>query len=193
MLTVSMATAVLSAYVTNMRIGDTGYAFLLDARGKVIAHQSMQDSNFRKDFGGHPAFVAFTKEGKSSLVYQDEERNAAVIAYMKRTDAGWTLVTQQDYDEAFSAIASANKNAVVTLVIALSMVLVAAYILSSRLTRPIRRLIGIANEASLANFSAVDGNMAEKDRSDEIGELARSLERLAVSLRVAMGRLQKKP
>jgi len=34
--------------------------------------------------------------------------------------------------------------------------------------------------------------MAEKNRSDEIGELARFPERLAVSLRVAIGRLQKK-
>ena len=191
MLSISMTTAVLSAYVTNMRIGDTGYAFLLDAEGKVIAHQSMQDSNFRKDFSEHPAFVALTRQGKSSLVYRDEQRNAAVVAYMKRTDVGWILVTQQNYAEAFSAIASTNKNAIATLIITLSVVLIVAYILSRRLTRPIRRLTGIANEASLANFSAVDGNMAEKDRSDEIGELARSVQRLAVSLRVAIARLQK--
>jgi len=190
-LTISMVTAVLSIYVTDMRIGETGYAFLLDPDGKVIAHQSMQDSTFRKDFADHPAFLAFTKQGKSHLVYRDEERARSVIAYMKGTDAGWTLVTQQDYDEAFSAIASTNRNAIITLLITLSAVLVVAYMLSRRLTRPIQRLTGIANEASLANFSAVNEDMSEKYRRDEIGELARSVERLAVSLRVAIGRLQK--
>lgn len=110
---------------------------------------------------------------------------------MKRTNAGWTLVTQQDYDEAFSAIASTNRNATVTLLITLSAAMVVAYVLSRRLTRPIQRLTGIANDASLANFSAVNEDISEKHRNDEIGELARSVERLAVSLRVAIGRLQK--
>ncbi len=112
---------------------------------------------------------------------------------MKPAGAGWVLVTQQDHDEAFGAIKSANRNAILTLVITLSVVLVIAYVLSRRLTGPIQRLTGIANEASLANFSALDTDMAEKYRSDEVGELARSVERLAVSLRVAIGRLQKKP
>ena len=71
-------------------------------------------------------------------------------------------------------------------------VLVIAYILSRRLTRTLRHMTGIANEASMANFSALNAKIAGVDRSDEIGELARSVERLAVSLRVAMGRLQKK-
>lgn len=192
-LVISMATAVLSAYVTNMRIGNTGYAFLIDAEGKVIAHQSMQDETFRKDFSDHPAFLALTEEGSSSLVFNDEETAQPVIAYMKRTDAGWTLVVQQDHDEAFSAVASTNRNAIVTLLITLSAVLFVAYVLSRRLTLPIQRLTAIANEASVANFSAVNEDMSEKQRSDEIGELARSVERLAVSLRVAIGRLKKKP
>ncbi len=192
-LTISMAAAALSTYVTNVSIGETGYAFLLDPEGRVIAHQSMADDTFRKDFSKHPAFVAFAREGKSSLVYRDEERDRSVIAYMKPTGAGWTLVTQQDYHEAFGVIESTNRNAILTLVITLSVVLIVAYALSRRLARPIQRLTGIANEASLANFSAIDKNMVEKYRSDEVGELARSLERLAVSLRVAIARLQKKP
>ncbi len=192
-LTISMATVVLSAYVTNMRIGNTGYAFLLDAEGKVIAHQSMEDNTFRKDFSKHPAFLAFMKEGKSKLVYRDEERDRSVIAYMKRTGGGWTLVAQQDYDEAFSTVVATNRNAIITLLLTLLAVLVVAYILSRRLTLPIQRLTRIANEASLANFNSVSAGMSETDRSDEIGELARSVERLAVSLRATIGRLQKNP
>ena len=192
-LTISMATAVISAYVTNLRIGETGHAFLLDKEGKVIAHQSMEDSTFRKDFSEHPAYLAFTAEGKESLVYRDERTDRDVIAYMRSTGGGWTLVIQQDYDEAFSAIAATNRNATITLAISLSAVLLIAFLLSRRLTHPIRRLTSVANEASLANFSAINRELAEKDRGDEIGELARSVERLAVSLRAAIGRLQKKP
>jgi methyl-accepting chemotaxis protein len=191
-LVASMAAAVISDFVTNRRMGDTGYAFLLDAHGGVIAHQSMSDATFRKDFRRHPAFQAHNRDGKSSLVYLDEERDETIIAYMKRTKGGWTLVTQQDYDEAFSAIASTHRDASIILLVTFLFVLVIAYILSRRLTRTLRHLTGIANEASMANFSALNAKIAGVDRSDEIGELARSVERLAVSLRVAMGRLQKK-
>lgn len=191
-LAVSMATALLSAYVAEIRIGDTGYAFLLDAAGKAIAHKSILNSNFQGDYSEHPAFLALTNDGESKLVYRDEERDASVIAYTKRTDAGWVLVTQQDYDETFQAVAVTNRYAIVTLVITLLAVLLVAALLSRRLTRPLRRLTRIANEASLANFAAINKDTLAKDRNDEIGELARSVERLAVSLRVAIGRLQKK-
>ncbi|MCP4409055.1 MAG: HAMP domain-containing protein [Gammaproteobacteria bacterium] len=192
MLAISMAAALISDRVVDSRIGKTGYAFLLDRHGKVIAHQSMQDSMFRKDFSAHPAFVAHTREGSAATLITPDERGKTVIYYMKTTSDGWTLITQQDYDEAFSTITSVHRNALVLLLVTLIVALIIAYILSRRLTRPIRHLTSIANEASLANFKALDGEkVAGIERSDEIGELARSVERLALSLRVAIGRLNK--
>ena len=191
-LVASMATVMISDQVTNAQIGNTGFSFLLDEQGKVVAHQSLQEASFKKDFSQHPAFVNHPKEGGSSLVYRDD-RGKRVIAYVRQTQGGWTLITQQDYDEAFKAINVANRDAVILLAITLISVLIVAYFLSRRLTRPIRQLTKIANEASIANFKILNGEITATQRTDEIGELARSIERLAVSLRVAIGRLRKKP
>lgn len=189
-LATSMATALISDRVVNANIGKTGYAFLLDGYGKVIAHESMQDTTFKKDFRTHPAFTAHHEEDRPSLIYHDERGNE-IISYMKGTNDGWTLITQQDHDEAFSAISTAHRNALLLLLITLVLVFITAYILSRRLTRPIRHLTGIANEASLANFKELNVESSVMDRTDEVGELARSVQRLAVSLKVAIGRLNK--
>jgi methyl-accepting chemotaxis protein len=191
MLVASMATALISSYLTNVQIGETGYAFLLDRDGKVIAHQHLQDETFRKDFSGHPAFAAYRKEGKSRLIFADAERETTAIAYMKGMEDGWTLVVQQDYDEVFEIIGSTNRSALLTLLVTLPVVLIVSVVLSKRLTRPIRRLTAMANEASMANFDALNADIPGHDRRDEVGELTRSVERLAVSLRVALGRLQR--
>ncbi len=191
-LTASMATILISDQVTNVQIGNTGFSFLLDKQGKVVAHQSMQDASFKKDFSEHPAFLYHSKEGGSNLVYWDD-RGKQVIAHVNKTQGGWTLITQQDYDEAFSAVYVANRNAVILLIITLITVFIVTYVLSRRLTRPISQLTKIANEASVANFKVLDSGITATQSTDEIGELARSVERLAVSLRVAIGRLGKKP
>jgi hypothetical protein len=39
---------------------------------------------------------------------EGEKKGRNVIAYTKATDGGWTLITQQDYDEDFGSIASTN-------------------------------------------------------------------------------------
>jgi methyl-accepting chemotaxis protein len=189
-LAASMAAALISDRVVNADIGKTGYAFLLDEHGKVIAHELMQDTTFKKDFRTHPAFKAHREDNSLSLIFHDE-RGKEVISYMKSTNDGWTLITQQDHDEAFSAIGSANKNALLLLLITLVLVFITAYFLSRRLTRPIRHLTSIANDASLANFNGLNRKIAAMDRTDEVGELARSVQRLAVSLKVAIGRLNK--
>lgn len=191
-LVASMATVMISDQITNVQIGNTGFSFLLDEQGKVVAHQSMQEASFKKDFSQHPAFVHHTTVGGSNLVYRDDQ-GKQVIAYAHRTQGGWTLITQQDYDEAFGAVIVANRNAIILLAITFTTVLIVAYVLSRRLTKPIRHLTKIANEASIANFKALNGDIMATQRTDEIGELARSVERLAVSLRVAIGRLKKKP
>ena len=131
-----------------------------------------------------------SREGDSSFVYEDET-GKKFLALTKRTEHGWILVTQRDHDEAYNAVAVANRNALILLVVTLTVVIIVALLLSRRLTRPIQRLTGIANEASMAKFDSLNGKTVAAERKDEIGELARAIERLAVSLRVAIQRLQK--
>jgi len=170
----------LSTTITNVKIGQSGFVFLVDDQGKVIAHPSARES-----LKAHPAVAGLAGESKKEILFADAS-GKRVIAVAEKTKYGWTLVAQQDYDEAYAPLAVANRNALVLLGITVLFVLLVSYALASGLTRPIRRLTQIADGISRGNLGAV---IAETRRSDEIGSLARAIERLRASVKLAVERL----
>jgi methyl-accepting chemotaxis protein len=170
----------ISSTITNVKIGQTGFVFLVDEQGKVIAHPSARDS-----LKAHPAVAALGGEPRKQVVFT-ESSGRRVIAFAEKTRYGWTLVTQQDYGEAYAPLALANRKALVLLGITVLFVIVVSYAVASRLTRPIRRLTGIADGISRGHLDAA---IAETNRSDEIGSLARAIERLRASVKLAVERL----
>jgi HAMP domain-containing protein len=64
-------------------------------------------------------------------------------------------------------------------------VLLVAFLVSRQLTQPLKELTSAADAISRGDFNY---QINDANRSDELGELARSVERLASSVRLAMER-----
>jgi len=169
-----------STTITNVKIGQSGFVFLVDDQGKFIAHPSARDS-----LKAHPAVAGLGAEPKKQIVFA-EASGKRVIAVAERTKYGWTLIAQQDYEEAYAPLALANRKALILLGITVLVVLLVSYALASQLTQPIRRLTQIADGISRGDLGA---GIAETKRSDEIGSLARAIERLRASVKLAVERL----
>lgn len=180
-----MSLADISDIIIKASIGKTGYAFLLDEDGKVVAHQKQEHTNTMADFSKHPAFLGRSSEQARKILFEDEGRK--VVAYTQKTRQGWTLVAQQDYGEAFHALDDANRNALMLLAITLVAVSFIATLLAQRLTKPIRNLTLIADEISRGKL---DIKIQEVNRGDEIGALAAAIERMGVSIRMSMQKLR---
>ena len=180
-----MSIAELSERITNLRIGKTGFAFLLDENGKVVAHQKEEYADTSADFSQHPAFVGRPQSGRRELVYEDGGRK--VIAYAQTTAQGWTMVTQQDYDEAYAPVRNAALRGVAILVATIVLVTFVAYLVSRMLSNPIRNLTRIADEISRGRLVT---KIEEVQRGDEIGRLAGAIDRMGTSIRLAMERLR---
>ncbi len=178
-LAIAMAIDDLSAKITAVRIGETGYAFLVDDKGNVIAHPKARGA-----LATHPALLALGYESKKKVVFREAGKD--IVAYAQKTDQGWTLVTQQDYAEAYAPLAEANRNALLLLGASVLFVALLSSLLAPRLTQPIRNLTAMANDISRGNLAAA---IDEVDRSDEIGGLARAIDRLKSSVEAAMKRL----
>jgi methyl-accepting chemotaxis protein len=184
-LAIGMTINDVSGSVTNVQIGQTGYAFLLDSTGKVIAHPKREYVENLKDMSQHPAFLGASGLLKKRVIYTNEQ-GRPVLSYARKSKYGWTLVVQQDAAEAYALIAEANHNALVLLVLTLLSVALVAFLFAQRLTRPIRSLTRTADEISRGHLKAT---ITEVNRSDEIGALARAIDRMRASIKVAMGRL----
>jgi methyl-accepting chemotaxis protein len=184
-LAIGMTINDVSGSVTNVQIGQTGYAFLLDSTGKVIAHPKREYVENLKDMSQHPAFLGASDLRKKRVTYTNEQ-GRPVLGYARKSKYGWTLVVQQDAAEAYALIAEANRNALVLLVLTLLFVGLVAFLFAQQLTRPIRSLTRTADEISRGNLKAP---IDEVSRSDEIGALARAIDRMRASIKAAMGRL----
>lgn len=174
----------LSERITNLRVGQTGFAFLLDEKGQVIAHQKQEFSKLA-NFSKHAAFVGKPATGTAQIKYDDA--GVPVIALVGRTKHGWTLVIQQNVDEAFAAVEEANRNAILLLAATLVVATLIAYLFSQGIARPIRKLTKAADEMSRGR---TDIKIDEVRRGDEIGALAGAIERMGTSIRLAMERLR---
>ncbi len=184
---IGMTLDALSKTITKTKIGRTGYAILLDDKNRLIAHGQGKVTSELQDYGFHPSLASRGNIEKDSFVFN--EYGKQIVAYTQKTRQGWTLIVQQDYDEAYSAANIAQENAMIILVLTFVTVLIIAILLARRLSTPIRRLTSIAAEISRGKLGA---EIRETERNDEIGALARAIERMGVSLQMALQRLRKK-
>lgn len=184
---IAMTLEALSKNITKTKIGETGYAILLDENNRLIAHGDGQISSELQDLSSHPVLRQRNRFDQKSLVFDDKGKK--IVAFSKKTQQGWTLIVQQDYAEAYSAANKAQKNALLLLAVTLGSAVSIAYLLANRLSTPIRNLTRVADEISRGNL---DATIREVERNDEIGALARAIERMGVSLQMAFTRLRKR-
>lgn len=184
---IAMTLEDLSKTITKTKIGESGFAILLDDKNRLIAHGQGAVASELQDFSSHPALRQHHRFDRNSFVF--DEGGKKIVAYTQKTKLGWTLIVQQNYQEAYSAADEAQRNALLLLLITLLTVIIITYLLARRLSAPIRNLTDIADEISRGNLGA---EIRETGRSDEIGALARAIERMSVSLQMAFEKLRKR-
>lgn len=176
----------ISAQIANAKFGKTGYAFMLDRDGKVAAHPNSEYTTEQKDLSEHPAYVALRRGDKMPVMFNDQGKD--VVAYAGQTKHGWTIIAQQDKEEAYASLQATTDAAERFLAVAAFLVTLMSLIVSRWFTRPIQNLTSVADQISRGEVGA---RIDETSRSDEIGALARAIDRLQTSVRLALDRLKK--
>jgi methyl-accepting chemotaxis protein len=104
------------------------------------------------------------------------------------TRLGWVIIVQQETREAFAPVQAAISDAAMVVLSVAFVALVTAYLLARGLSAPILRLTRIADDVSRGQTGIT---IAEVNRSDELGGLARAIDRMRVSIDMAMKRLRR--
>ena len=172
--------------VVNTRIGETGFAVLVDDKNNVIAHGDLNLNELELEdplnLGDYPALA----DGQLGQQTRFEQDGREVVAYTQETALGWKLVVQQDYADAFASVLAARRNALLLLAATVVLVVVVASLMARRLVGPIQSLTKAADDMSRGQLEV---NIRETARGDEIGALARSVERMGVSIKMAFEEL----
>lgn len=171
---------------TRARIGETGFTMVLDPDRRLIAHgQPQQVETQLQDYSEHPLLTAPGADQHPVII---EHQGQRLVGFWQEIDLGWTVMIQQDYAEAFAPLIKARRDAVIMSAITLVLVVLIAFLLARQISRPIVQLTQAAEALSRGKF---EHTIVGTNRGDEIGALACAIERMSVSIKIALERLRK--
>ena len=177
----------ISRSVASWRKGDTGFAFLVDEKGKVVSHQVKSYVLKQRNLSNHTLIAAFRAKAQPVTLSFNNEKGQPSLGHVRGNKYGWALAIQQEDKEVFEPLKWVQRFAIILLVITVVVVSLIAWFSSKAVVTPIKKLTDVAERMSLGDL---DVKIDIKSK-DEIGHLARAIGRMQTSLRLAMGRLRR--
>ena len=179
----------ISQNIATWRQGNTGFAFLVDEKGFVIAHPNKQFVVKRQNLNSHPLIASYRKKGWRTITSNfNAHKGELALGHVRSNNYGWALVLQQANSEVFADFNRTQEFALILLGGTILLVVVIAWFSARAIVTPIMKLTDAAERMSLGELNV---NIDIKSK-DEIGLLAQAVGRMQTSLRLAMDRLRRK-
>ncbi len=166
-------------FVSAIKVGETGGAFLVNEEGNFIYHKSKTiDDTILDEKENAEAIKAFF-QGKPTIASWSEAGTTMLFASAPVGDTGWVLVLEVPKSEILAPIM--KMGAIVAVVILLSIAMLIAIILyiTRSIATPITELGKIAEQVAEGNLSH---KFSDTDRQDEIGRLHQSFAKMSKNL-----------
>jgi methyl-accepting chemotaxis protein len=177
----------ISKRIAAWKRGQTGFAFLVDERGKVVAHQVDDYVKEQKQLSQHPLIQSYTS-GRSGFHQFKDDQGQTQIGHVRGTRYGWALAIQQSEAEAFGPIYAAQRFAYLLLAGTILVVVLVAWLAGRALVEPIKRLTVAADRISVGDLDAE----IEINSRDEIAALGEAIARMQDSIRLSLERLRRR-
>ncbi|HZI12009.1 MAG TPA: HD domain-containing phosphohydrolase [Myxococcus sp.] len=166
------------------RVGSTGFAYLADRHGHLIAGGG-GIAGVGGDVSGRGPMAHLVKQLKGNPNAElfhvgnfGEGRDAVVSAYTVLPEAGWAIVSEQPVEHAYQQVETMERRILLGLGGAILVALVLAALFSRNLTRPLKHFTEVALELAHGKFG-VEVNIRPKN---ELGELAQTFNYMSKQL-----------
>jgi GAF domain-containing protein/two-component sensor histidine kinase len=178
--------------ITAIKIGKSGYAYVVDDKGRLIAHPDISRVLRNTDLSGLPQVAA--ARGASAAAFEPAEivRNLEGRRVLSASAAiprlGWLVFVEQPISEALAPLYTSVQNTGLLLLLGLVVAVLAGLLLARRMTGPIRALDA---GAARIGAGALDHRIAVHT-GDELEELAHRFNTMAADLQSSYADLEKK-
>jgi len=166
--------------VDRIRIGEHGFAMVIDPRGDVIAHGDPDKKALvaqTRNMRGH-RLIATGEGTESSPVAQeyDAEDGRRVLGVgAKIAGLGWTVIVEQPTSEAYATATVLQQQLVVAISLALIAMITVGYLFGRTFINPILALKRATHDVAAGQLDA----RVHVDRADELGELGEAFNTMA--------------
>lgn len=185
----SMKASAVTQLVTDNKIGGTGYAFMIDKEGIVIAHPDEKhilqlDLKTLKGMEGVSSSMIAGKTGVEAYTFQDIPK---IAGYAPVSLTGWSVATTQNSDEFLATVTALKKTIILVALISLTLAALALFMAATSITRPINKAI-----EGLKDIAQGEGDLTLRlaiTTTDEVGELAKWFNTFIEKLQKIVGRI----
>ncbi|WP_440056536.1 methyl-accepting chemotaxis protein (plasmid) [Pseudoalteromonas sp. T1lg65] len=179
----------LTDIVSNIRLGETGYLLLLDAKGTVLADPKNKASNFKHiDDLDTPIFNAIKNAGsKPYLTIETGEKTVDAKIY-RSDELGWQFVAVIDEEEILASSYNMSMSIAFIALIMLILFIIIAIVMANKIVEPIEMV-----SDGLKEIAQGEGNLSKRLKvisKDEIGELASWFNKFLDSINVLVKDIQ---
>lgn len=171
-------------WIAEVRIGETGQAFIVDRKGNLIAHREPErvraHSNFSalpivRDFMDHQAIDS----SRDWREYRDERGDRVVALYRVIPRLGWAVIIQVPSDEAYAPVRAMFRTILFWTLVWSIVFILAGYHIVQRIVRPLGQLQTGAEQIARGKLDIT----LDIHTGDEVEILAKNFERMATALR----------
>ncbi|MCB4791817.1 MAG: HAMP domain-containing protein [Elusimicrobia bacterium] len=167
--------------ITHTRIASTGYAFLVNSKGEIIAHPQVNLAKTKTPVKDLPivneALKAVSVGSKEYTRLSDSK--GVVGAYAPIEGLKWAVIIQQDKDEAYISVKRMQKQAVFLILISLVIASALVFFIARDFTKPLVSLTKAAQFIAEKNFNV---HVSVHTR-DELQDLAETFNNMTMELR----------
>ena len=177
--------------VARIKVGNTGKAFVVDRQGHLIAHPDLWPVLRKTDLSTRPAVragLSGTAPPDTGDVSEDLSGQRVLSSYVMVPTLGWLVFVELPLNEAYAPIYTSIGRSALLLLALLACAVLAAFLLSRRMTVPIRLLTqGAARIGS--------GDLEQRlaiNTGDELEALGEQFNQMAAHLRESYATLERK-
>ena len=178
----------LSDQVLKVKLGETGYAYLVDDKNQLVAHPDLKPgADSMVDFSTAAPVQALRQGVEPPLAYTDENGVVWRATYTKMTN-GWAVVVQQQEAELFLPYRNLQMLSLILIGGGGAVLMGLVWASMRQAVQPINSLTQTVKEIAAGNLERV----AEVESEDEIGTLARAFNIMTNQVRSLVGSLERR-
>ena len=177
--------------VQTIRVGESGYAFVVSQSGQLVAHPDLLLVLQRKDLSDLPQVTALNDSGDGAATFgvsRNLSGQRVLVSYARIPSVGWTVLVERPLTEAYAPLLASLTRTGGILLLICGMAVGAAVLLGRRVVRPIEVLRRGAARLEAGDLEA----RLELTTGDEFEELAEDFNRMSRRLKDAHATLERK-
>jgi signal transduction histidine kinase/CheY-like chemotaxis protein len=174
--------------VSQIKIGQAGYAYVVDSGGRLIAHPDISLVLQQTDLSALPQVQGARMGGQAAEIAADRNGRQVLTARQAIDPPGWSVLVEQPLEEAFAPLYASLVRTILLVLAGLILSVLASLELARRMVRPISALQG---GAARIGSGGLDQRI-EVRTGDELEDLGESFNDMAGQLRESYATLEQR-